>query len=120
VELVHAASAQQAVPGQSLGLTLEWRALAPTEDLTLFVQLLNPQGQLAAQFDGPPVANYPATSAWPRGARLVERVNLNLPKHLAAGPYQLHLGLYRLPEVQRLENGLPDNTLVLGKINVQP
>jgi hypothetical protein len=81
-------------------LRLYWQVLpslqgdAASADLTTFVQLLDEQGAMAAQLDGPPLAGLWPTSQWPAGVLIVDSRQLQLPADLPAGAYRLLVGLY--------------------------
>jgi hypothetical protein len=111
--------------GQDLTVTLYWRALAPMPvDYTIFVHLLGPDGQLAAQHDGGPwwEVSIP-TSTWQPGEELRDRHGLSLPPDLPSGTYRLQVGVYYWQTLERLpviENGAPVNDYVeLGSVNVE-
>lgn len=73
----------------TLAVTLFWQATqAQSADYTVFVQLLNPAGQLVAGHDAPP------TSAWTAGAVVADVHRLVLPADLPAGQYRLVAGMY--------------------------
>ncbi|HLZ08808.1 MAG TPA: hypothetical protein VKT80_09495, partial [Chloroflexota bacterium] len=77
-------------PGQPLAVTLHW--FAPTRidrDYTISVQLLNPNGSLAAQHDAMPVDNSFPTSTWTAGLDVYDRIELPLPPGLQPGTYSL-------------------------------
>jgi hypothetical protein len=83
-----------AAGGPSQLLTLYWQALAETEtDYTVFVHLLDGQGQIAAQRDVQPNDGAYPTSLWAAG----EYVSDDHPFTLPSGTYGLEVGLY-LPE----------------------
>jgi hypothetical protein len=80
------------------GVALRWQALRkPTRDYTVFVHVLDGQGQLVAQQDSPPHGGSYPTSLWDAG-EVVEDVH---DLSLAAGR-QLEIGLYTFPDLRRL------------------
>ena len=88
-------------------VTLYWRALAEMdEDYTVFLHLLDAQGALLGQGDGPPFdGDYP-TSAWSQGEEL-EDTHLLLPVDRSLlpdvlGGAHLLIGLYRSEDGARL------------------
>jgi hypothetical protein len=90
-------------PGQTLGFTLHWRALAAMDrDYTVSVQLLNPDGSLAVQHDAMPVENSYPTSTWPVGSEVFDRIEVPLPPTLATGTYTLVVVVYHQPTSARL------------------
>jgi hypothetical protein len=76
--------------GQPLQLKLFWKALAPpTAHYTLFAHLLGADGNRYAQADLP----YPI-DRWDADEYLTTEIMVPLPAELAAGKYQLVIGLY--------------------------
>lgn len=88
----------EAVPGESLAVTLRWRVLAPAAaEWTLTVQLgaAGADGPPLAQADAPP-ASYPAT-AWVPGTVFTETRTLELPADAPPqATYVLRVGWYRV------------------------
>jgi 4-amino-4-deoxy-L-arabinose transferase-like glycosyltransferase len=85
----------RAEPGDE-GLTVElaWRALdRPPTDYTVFVHLLDKEGQIAAQFDQPPGGPENPTRFWLPGESARAAFPLAAPS-LDQGPYSLRMGLY--------------------------
>jgi hypothetical protein len=92
-----------ALSADSLSVVLYWsapRALA--EDYTVFVQLLSPSGELAAQSDSWPAQGALPTTAWLPNEVIRDEHRLSLPARLPAGPYRLIAGLYLLSSGERL------------------
>ncbi|RLC80679.1 MAG: hypothetical protein DRJ03_21235 [Chloroflexi bacterium] len=83
-------------------VTLYWRALAEMdEDYTVFVHLLDEDGALIGQGDGPPLnGDYP-TSYWSPGELLVDTHTAPLQDGLPADAHLL-VGLYRPSDGARL------------------
>jgi hypothetical protein len=95
-------SAQPAA-GQPLDVTLYWQALSqPADDYTVFVHLLDEQGQIVAAHDGMPAENSFPTRAWQPGLLVGDTHRLELPAELAPGDYQVNVGLYLLETGERL------------------
>jgi hypothetical protein len=93
----------EAGPGDALPLTLYWQSLArPTQDYTVFVHLLDEQGNLVAQSDAPPRAGGYPTSLWTPSEVITDRHTVLLPSSLPAERYQLHVGLYAPSNGSRL------------------
>ena len=91
------------VPGERLQLILYWQALAKLgRDYTVFVHLVDQAGQIVAQWDAMPRENTFPTTAWPVGEIVDDPRQVPLPADLAAGTYQIALGLYYVPTVERL------------------
>jgi hypothetical protein len=89
--------------GQSLNLKVYWQSDAPLgDDYTIFTQLLDGQGALAAGWDSQPLGGYFPTSQWPAGEIVTDIISLPLPPDLPPGDYTLITGLYRLDTLERL------------------
>jgi len=94
---------EEAQPGQTVYLTLYWRAVGDAgADYTAFVHLLDGAGQIVAQSDHQPIEGRYPTSQWRAGELIGDRHALALPANLAAGQYQFVAGYYSLETGQRL------------------
>jgi hypothetical protein len=90
-------------PGDVVPLTLFWqRTAAVAEDYSVFVHLLDGNGQLVAQTDSGPVGGSRPTSGWGKGELIVDRHGLPLPDKLPAGDYELRVGIYLSATGERL------------------
>jgi hypothetical protein len=99
-------------------LTLFWQPDSPPPaDYTVFIHLLDPLGNLVAQFDSPPAAGAYPTSLWDPGEIIAdEHVLQNLPP----GRYSVHIGLYRPDTGQRLAvAGSLDGAVNLAEIEIK-
>lgn len=112
--------------GSTIELTLHWQNTGPiSQDYTVFTQLLDPAGQLAAQWDNPPQAGRYPTSAWTVPDSVIDRYTLTLKKDAPPGDYQLLVGLYdpltgeRLP-VTIAGRPQPDQAIRLPAIKIIP
>jgi hypothetical protein len=95
---------QSVSPGQILSLSLHWQALAqPDRNYKVFVQLLNPEGQLVAQRDSQPLDGFRPTSTWRPGQEITDRYGLLIPATLPPGAYPLVIGMYDVETGQRLQ-----------------
>ncbi|MBN2470662.1 MAG: hypothetical protein JXN59_08070 [Anaerolineae bacterium] len=84
----------------SLVLDLHWQALGETRaDYTLFVHLLDADGALVTQWDGPLGSAEMPTSAWPQRGSRWQRVSVD---EVLPGTYRLFVGLYTQPDITRL------------------
>jgi hypothetical protein len=89
-------------------VTLFWRADAPqTDSLTVFTQILDPDGQLIASHDGLPLDGTAPTNTWPVGEMQVDRHLIELPSNLKPGDYTLVAGLYNASH-ERVRGISPD------------
>ena len=114
-------------PGGTLCVELDWRALnTPDGDYTVFVHLVDPNGQVVAQTDLQPQGGFAPTSQWAAGTPQIDRHGLILPDNLAAGNYTVRLGLYRSDDqsplrITRGENLMPDEIgLNLATLKLEP
>ncbi len=105
-------------PAEPLQINLYWRALlAPERDYTLFIHVINQQGERVTQRDLPlRYGDYPS-SRWQAGELVIDRADLALPA-LPPGDYRLEFGLYdassgsSLPVQGELAGPGPNPTLV--------
>jgi hypothetical protein len=89
-------SAQTIRPGGTLCVEFNWESSrVPSGDYTVFVHLINAQGQLVAQSDLTPQGGFAPTSSWKAGSRISDRHGLILPDSLPSGDYTISAGLYR-------------------------
>jgi len=114
-----------AQPGRTLTLNLAWQALAPDgRDYTVFVHLLDGEGELVAQSDGPPQGGAYPTSIWAVGEQVVDARALALPADLPPGKYTLFVGLYdpasgaRLPATDATGGRAPNDAVELARISI--
>lgn len=110
--------------GDALKITLYWQATAEiSEDYTVFVHLLSPNGELVAQHDSPPAL---PTKLWVPGRLVVDSHVIPLPQSLPSASYELRVGMYHWPELERLPivepNGLDatGNALLIRDIPGSP
>jgi 4-amino-4-deoxy-L-arabinose transferase-like glycosyltransferase len=89
--------------GEVLRPRLYWQARAKMdEDYTVFVHLLDGEGDVRVQQDClPQRGDYP-TSEWRPGEVVWDAHELYIPPDLAAGSYQLVAGMYLLKTMERL------------------
>jgi hypothetical protein len=84
-------------------LRLYWEVLeTPGADYVTFVHLLGQDGQMIAQFDGPPLNGLLPTSQWAPGSLLVDRRKIDLPEDLEGGDHVFLVGLYERDTGTRL------------------
>jgi hypothetical protein len=90
-------------PDETLRLTLFWQARQwIAQDYTVFVHLVDSQGKLWAQHDGPPQDGALPTSAWNPGELLRDEHLLTVDTQAPPGDYRLAIGLYDPATLQRL------------------
>ncbi|MCK6577312.1 MAG: glycosyltransferase family 39 protein [Anaerolineae bacterium] len=106
------------VQGDALQVELRWRTdTALDERYKVFVQLLNPDGTLAAQRDSEPGGGLALTTTWTPGEIVSDRHALELPAE--PGQYTLIIGLYAIDDASArlVVNG--GDSISLGIIDVR-
>ncbi len=88
--------------GDVLPLYLTWRAYAETDrDLTVFLHVLNADGEIVAQNDRRPFDGRFPTAVWRVDEELSDTMQVALPQDILPGDYSIRMGLYdqtgRLP-----------------------
>ncbi len=103
---------------RTLDLRLVWRVeRAPSQQLKVFVHLIDQRGQLVAQRDVPPVSETTDTRRWLTGDAFQDVQSLPLPSGLTAGRYQVVMGIYAVDGGQRvLVEG--QDSITLGSIEI--
>ncbi|MGQ9600143.1 MAG: glycosyltransferase family 39 protein [Anaerolineae bacterium] len=91
------------VPGSTVEVRLHWHAVqTPDRNYWAFVHLLDADGAIVAQHDGPPGQGDLPTLGWLPGEYLTDPHELFLPSDLPQGEYRLEAGLYDPSTQQRL------------------
>ena len=81
-----------------IALSTAWRVTAvPTSRRAIFIHLLTPDGQVAAQWDGTDVA----VDGWRTGDTFIQQVSLALPVGVS-GTYWIQVGIYNSETLERL------------------
>jgi len=112
--------------GDVIHLSLLWQALAPIEqDYTVFVHMLDENGQLCLQVDRYPVDGFRPTSLWSLGEKVRDNYGLVIPPEMPPGRYHLVAGMYWLETLERLpvtshEAVRLGDYVLLGEITVAP
>lgn len=115
----------KAQPGDLIRVELSWEALErPAGRYKVFLHLVGPDGQIAAQVDSEPGGGMNPTSAWtPGGGVFTDRYGLLVPADTPDGQYQLLMGMYDLAGAPRLPvttDGRPaGEVLTLGTVVVE-
>jgi len=90
------------IASSNLDLKLYWEALTqPLHAYTVFVHVLDGQGNLIAQQDNMPVHDQLLTSCWQPGEQVSDPYTVALPAQ-EAQPASIEVGLYRLDTGERL------------------
>ena len=107
-------------PGDTIPLTLYWRADGPLPaDTTVFVHVGDAE-PLAAQADAPPLGGHAPTSGWRAGQTIADGHTLRIRPDTAPGVYPVRVGLYdpatgaRLP----ITDGGAGDAIEIGKVTV--
>ncbi len=113
--------------GARVVLTLYWRPTAaapPARDYSIYIHLLDPQGNLIAQWDGPPLQSAYPTRFWRPGESLLDYRKLTIPDDIPTGPAHVRIGIYDPISGERLPvtvDGEPagDGVTIETRIQVQ-
>jgi hypothetical protein len=99
-------SADSAIAGDTVVLTLYWRALSEMdEDYTVFVHLLTAAGTIVGQHDGQPVGGTYPTSLWMPGEVVEDSHEFVIQPESPPGEQWLEVGLYIADTGERLIEG---------------
>ena len=105
--------------GQSFPLDLFWRAdRAINESYTVFVHLVDANGQVVADADSAPSRGLYPTNRWGVGEGVRDRHVLNIPTDLAPGDYAIEIGMYLPATNARLPMGASDK-IILTQVKVK-
>lgn len=101
----------------------DWQTEQPVEDsFIVFLHIINEQGELVAQRDGIPQNGLQPLTVWPVDQTIRDQFALELPSDLAAGRYQVRLGLYEPTSGLRLRitsnNTDSLDTALIGEFDV--
>ncbi|MBV9169299.1 MAG: hypothetical protein JOZ81_04365 [Chloroflexi bacterium] len=111
-------SSETLKPGETLQLTLLWRAGdAPTADRwKVFTHILDANSKVVAQRDAEPGDTLRPTTTWQPGEEIKDNYGIAIPPDLAPGDYTLEIGMYNGDT--RAEFAGQGNHLNLGTIHV--
>ncbi len=102
-------------------VNLFWRGERPTvSPYTVFVHILDANGQLVAQQDGWPVDGQWPTTCWTGGELIADARHISLPADLPAGRYTIVAGLYDTLTGERLLTDGAQDHVQLGHVTLQP
>jgi len=114
-----------AQPGETVPVTLRWRALrAMDEDYTAFVHLVGPDGRLHGQVDAWPVQGSYPTTRWTVGEEVNDPYEVQLVPDAPSGRYRVEVGWYLLATMQRLQTidaggRATGDSFIVGEFNVR-
>jgi len=101
--------------GDTLDLTLYWRGLALMDtSYSVFVHLLDEEGQIVAQHDSIPGGGVLPTTGWAEGEVVTDAHQIPIPREAPTGIYALTVGIYdpvtgvRLPVLDETGHSLGD------------
>jgi hypothetical protein len=112
-------------PGDTVSVTLYWRALRTLgQDYKAFVHLTDAEvTRQPAQHDGDPGGGFTPTTRWLPGEIVPDTHHLQLPADLEPGHYRLWAGMYEHEIVRNLtilsaDTPAADGRVMLGEIEV--
>jgi hypothetical protein len=111
--------------GDPLPVALTWHALGKIDAYySIYVKLLDGQGNSVAGWDGQPRDGQVPTLEWVPGETIDDLVTLVVPAGTAPGEYLVEVGMYRAGDLARCltldQDGLPVERVVLGTVRVEP
>jgi hypothetical protein len=111
--------------GDPLPVALTWHALGKIDAYySIYVKLLDGQGNAAAGWDGQPRDGQAPTLEWVPGETIDDLVTLVVPASTTPGEYLVEVGMYRAGDLARCltldQDGLPVERVVLGTVRVEP
>ena len=113
--------------GDTITLTLDWRALSDVRDsYTAFVHVISDQGELVAQRDSVPRGGRFPTQHWLAGDVVPDQFALPIRADAPPGLYRVKVGLYETQSRERLPAWtaggelLPNGLIVLHEIEIEP
>ncbi len=113
----YALSSDELRPGEPFTLTLYWKRTAPiANDYTVFVHLVDQDGHVWGQHDGPPLMGAYPTSHWIEGLLLPDPHPLAVSSETLPGQYRVLTGMYSWPSLERLPAFHPDGSRWLNDL----
>jgi hypothetical protein len=103
--------------GATLPLALYWQVERDLpQDYTVFVHLIDSEGNKVAQRDMPPLDGSLPTSDWEPGSLIRDDQDLALPDTITPGKYQLVVGMYDAQTLAAINDNGP---IALGEVTVR-
>jgi len=92
---------------------------------TVFLHVVDEQGQIIAQRDWIPGEGTQPTTSWLRDEVIADSLNLSLPAEITSGQYRMILGMYLPPTGPRLlivdgEDQPVSDSIEVGRIEILP
>jgi hypothetical protein len=101
-------------------ITLWWRVLEELEqDLTVFVHVVDSEGQLIRTGDGLPLGGGFPTSMWQSGDGIEDEHIVLLPEEIKSGEYTVYVGWYDPISGARLPVGASDSFMLPETLDIQ-
>jgi len=113
-------------PGETLHLTLYWKALAPmSRNYTVFAHILGENNAIWGQKDSWPQGGAAPTSTWRVGQVVADRYDLAVKPETPGGVYDIEVGMYLSETMQRLSvlgasGHAQDTRVLLNRVRVVP
>ena len=127
ITLLNTEAPARIAPGQSFSMTTVWRQESRTaENLTFFAHMVDEQGAMVAQSDGPVRQGLYPASLWHIGEVIIETRAMTVPADAKPGNYQLVAGFYHPDTQLRVPANLigsspsPDQAVAIKQITVHP
>jgi len=116
-----------ASPGDIIQVTLHWQALTDMDiAYTVFVHLLDADGEVVAGHDSEPASGTRPTTGWVPGEFIRDRHDVSLPADLPVGEYVIEVGMYdagapRLPRLPVLgdDGQAATDRVIFGPVRVR-
>jgi hypothetical protein len=110
----------QVAPGDWLRFSLLWQAEQPLDtSLTVFSQLLGPDGQVWGQRDNEPGGGWYGIPLWPPGQPVVDDYAFQIQPDAPPGVYRLIVGLYHSETLERLTTPSGADFVEIGTVVVE-
>jgi len=117
-------SSEVTTTGEPVALTLYWRVVSdepPPVAYTIFTHLLNEQGSLVGQHDGPPVWGRRPTTGWVAGEIIVDRHEMVFKDTSHTGVTRVEVGMYDPATLERVVTSSgADHVVLSSKVVVGP
>jgi hypothetical protein len=112
-------------PGEEIGLTLYWQALAPADrPYRVFTHLIGEENTIWGQHDSQPVGGTYPPNLWVAGEVVADGHRLLVAADAPAGIYRLEVGMYYEPTGERLPvyidgERVQGDRITLGRLRVE-
>ena len=117
-------SPQVTTTEEPVALTLYWRVVSdepPPVAYTIFTHLLNEQGRLVGQHDGPPVWGRRPTTSWVAGEIIVDRHEMVFKDTSHTGVTRVEVGIYDPETLERVVTPSgADHVMLSSEVVVRP